>query len=99
MSKRTATAADTKFDVVVRALKEERKLDVKWDEEKKDLYDWYLCLNQANGREREGITGAEEAEAHDLDEYIIYRTGNNGSGKEELPLMSFQFPAESDPHA
>ena len=85
------TAADTKFDVVVRALKEERKLDVKWDEEKKDLYDWYLCLNQANGREREGIKGAEEAEAHDLDEYIIYRTGNNGSGKEELSLMSFNF--------
>ena len=85
------TAADTKFDVVVRALKEERKLDVKWDEEKKDLYDWYLCLNQANGREREGIKGAEEAEAHDLDEYIIYRTGNNGSDKEELSLMSFNF--------
>ena len=39
----------------------------------------------------EGIKGAEEAEAHDLDEYIIYRTGNNGSDKEELSLMSFNF--------
>ena len=75
--KELPTADDTKFDVVIRALKKERKLDVKWDEEKKDLYDWYLCLNQANGREREGIKGAEEAEAHDLDEYITKTSHTN----------------------
>lgn len=85
------TKAGRTFDVVIRAIKKEKRLEIKWDTKKKNLYDWYLCLNQANGREREGIKGAEEAEAHDLDEYIIYRTGNNGSDKEELSLMSFNF--------
>ncbi len=89
--KELPTAADTKFDVVIRALKKEKRLDIKWDEKKKNLYDWYLCLNQANGREKGEINGAEDAKAHDLDEYIIYRTGNNGSDKEELSLMSFNF--------
>lgn len=89
--KELPTAADERFDVVVRALKKEKRLDIKWDEKNRNLYDWYLCLNQANGRERERITGEEEAEAHDLDEYIIYRTGNDGSDKEELSLMSFNF--------
>lgn len=35
-----------KFDVVIRALQEEKRLDIKWDTEKKNLYDWYRCLNQ-----------------------------------------------------
>ena len=84
---------DTKFDVVIRALKKEKRLDIKWNEENKNLYDWYLCLNQADGRKRKEITGAEEAKAHDLYEYKIYREGNNRSDKdkEELSLMSFNF--------
>lgn len=89
--KELPTAADTKFDVVVRALAEEKRLDIKWDEENKNLYDWYLCLNQANEREKEGIKGSEKAEEHDLDEYKIYRGGSDGSDKKQLSLMSFNF--------
>ena len=89
--KELPTADDTKFDVVIRALKKEKRLDIKWDEKKKNLYDWYLCLNQADGRKREKITGAEIVEDYDLDKYIIYTETNAGSGKEELSLMSFNF--------
>lgn len=89
--KELPTADDTKFDVVIRALKKEKRLDIKWDEKKKNLYDWYLCLNQADGRKREKITGAEIVEDYDLDKYIIYTETNAGSDKEELSLMSFNF--------
>lgn len=85
------STVDTKFDVVIRALKKEKRLDIKWNEENKNLYDWYLCLNQADGKKREEIKGAKEAEAHDLYEYKIYREGNNRPDKEELSLMSFNF--------
>lgn len=79
------------FDVVIRAIEEEERLEIEWDTEKKNLYDWYLCLNQADGRKREEIMGAEEAKSHDLYEYKIYREGNNRPDKEELSLMSFNF--------
>lgn len=44
--KELSIKSEMKFDVVIRALQEEKRLDIKWDTEKKNLYDWYRCLNQ-----------------------------------------------------
>lgn len=46
------TKAGMTFDVVIRAIKKEKRLEIKWDTKKKNLYDWYLCLNQANAEEK-----------------------------------------------
>lgn len=74
------------FDVVIRAQKDEKKLDIKWSEEQKNLFDWYWCLNHAEETEKdEEIKGKENAEKHNLDEYKVF------SGGSELSLMSFNF--------
>ena len=44
--KELSIKSEMKFDVVIRALQEEKRLDIKWDTEKKNLYYWYRCLNQ-----------------------------------------------------
>ena len=35
---------DKIFDVVIRAQKDTKRLDIKWNEEQKNLFDWYWCL-------------------------------------------------------
>ena len=79
---------DKIFDVVIRAQKDTKRLDIKWNEEQKNLFDWYWCLNQNHVEKPEKpdkITGGDEAAEHTLDEYKVF------SGKLELSLMSFNF--------
>lgn len=85
------TKAGMTFDVVIRAIKKEKRLEIKWDTKKKNLYDWYLCLNQANAEEKKKVDGAEKIEAHSLNEYKICTRDRNSTGKQELSLMSFNF--------
>ena len=85
------TKAGRTFDVVIRAIKKEKRLEIKWDTKKKNLYDWYLCLNQANAEEKKKVDGAEKIEAHNLDEYKICTWDSNSAEKQELSLMSFNF--------
>lgn len=81
------------FDVVIRAIEKEKRLEIEWDTEKKSLYDWYMCLNQADGLEKEidEKEGKIEAKKHNLNEYKVYREDNGVPDKEELSLMSFNF--------
>lgn len=88
------------FDVVIRAIEKGKRLEIEWDTEKKSLYDWYLCLNQADGLEKkidekeEKINEEEEkikAKKYNLNEYKVYREDNGAPDKEELSLMSFNF--------
>ena len=74
---------DKKFDVVIRARKSEKKLDIKWDENKENLFDWYQCINHAEGPKQQ--TDGGKAAEHNLDEYKVK------DGKEDLSLMSFNF--------
>lgn len=85
------TKAGMTFDVVIRAIKKEKRLEIKWDTKKKNLYDWYLCLNQAIAEEKKKVDGAEKIEAHSLNEYKICTRDRNSTGKQELSLMSFNF--------
>lgn len=85
------TKAGMTFDVVIRAIKKEKRLEIKWDTKKKNLYDWYLCLNQANAEEKKKVDGAEKIEAHSLNKYKICTRDRNSTGKQELSLMSFNF--------
>lgn len=85
------TKAGMTFDVVIRAIKKEKRLEIKWDTKKKNLYDWYLCLNQANAEEKKKVDGAEKIEAHSLNEYKICTRDRNSTGEQELSLMSFNF--------
>lgn len=74
------------FDVVIRAQKDEKKLNIKWSEEQENLFDWYWCLNHAEETDAVmNIKGGEEAAEHNLDEYKVF------SGNSELSLMSFNF--------
>lgn len=74
------------FDVVIRAQEEEKKLKITWNEEQKDLYDWYWCLNHADKAEKD-IKGKKQVKAaeYNLNHYKVL------SGNSELPLMSFNF--------
>ena len=84
--------SDMKFDVVIRAVQKEKRLDIKWDTEKKNLYDWYLCLNQVDVvKSDKKVDGAKEIKKHNLDKYKIYTRDSNGAGEQELSLMSFNF--------
>lgn len=74
---------DKKFDVIIRARKSEKNLEIKWDEDKKNLFDWYQCINHAEGFKQK--TDGGEAAKHNLDEYEVK------DGTEELSLMSFNF--------
>ena len=71
------------FDVVIRAKEKEKKLYIEWDKDKKNLFEWYLCLNHAEGLRNE-ISGGKTTEHH-LDEYKVY------DHKTELSLMTFNF--------
>lgn len=80
------------FDVVIRALdKNKKELSVKWDATKKYLFDWYQCLNHAEGqeqkqeKEKKEIKGEEGLKHQDFSKY------NVKDGNEELSLMSFNF--------
>lgn len=87
------TGAEKMFDVVIRALEEEEKLEIVWDTEKKNLYDWYLCLNQANGLEKkiDEKEGERKAKKYNMSGYKVYKEDNDAHAKEELSLMSFNF--------
>ena len=87
------TGAEKMFDVVIRALEEEERLEIVWDTEKKNLYDWYLCLNQANGLEKkiDEKEGERKAKKYNMSGYKVYKEDNDAHDKEELSLMSFNF--------
>lgn len=76
-----------KFDVVIRARKDEKKLSINWNEDKKNLFEWYQCLNHAEGtgENTKDISGKEDLEKHDLHEYEVR------DSMAELSLMTFNF--------
>lgn len=71
--------------MVIRAKEGKKKLEIEWDKDKKNLFEWYQCINHAEGLKQK--TDGGEAAKHNLDEYKV--KGKNG--KKELSLMSFNF--------
>lgn len=78
---------DRMFDVVIRANDDEGKLHIELDEQKKNLYDWFISLNHAAGLEE-----CEEDHRDDwekavggikLDDYRVHHKGR------ELSLLTF----------
>lgn len=84
----TALEGDDKmFDVVIRANANEEKLHIELDEQKKNLYDWFISLNHAEGLEgcnEEHRDGWEKAVGDiKLDDYRVHHESG------ELSLLTF----------
>lgn len=73
------------FDVVIRAIDKgkdrEEKLEIKWDDSNRNLYDWYESLNHAQGNSPEGDKSAVSGKT--LNDYLVHHNGS------ELSLMTF----------
>lgn len=75
------------FDVVIRAKSEEEKLDIKWSNKKKGLYDWHLSLNHAQGVPEGKADVADNwkdtEKNYTLDKYLVKHNGS------PLSLLTF----------
>ncbi|WP_347462553.1 hypothetical protein [Clostridium sp. D5] len=78
---------ETSFDIVIRAMPgEECKLQIEWDDGKKNLYDWYVSLNHAEGlpvHENNSTNWEEAVKNYGLDKYQVHYNGS------ELSLLTF----------
>lgn len=75
------------FDIVIRARSAEEKLQIDWDDGKKNLYDWYVSLNHAEGLSEQEKNSADDwkdtVEKQGLDSYLIHHKDS------ELSLLTF----------
>lgn len=80
------------FDVVIIANADAEKLDIKWNSEQENLYEWYVELNHADkseaNRNKKKVgqrEKEEEAANYTLEDYQIHHGGT------ELSLLTFHF--------
>lgn len=73
------------FDIVIRAIEDNEKLSIQWDEEKKTLYKLYASLNHAHNEKKNIEDGEKVIEERNLDEYSVKHKHS------ELSLMTFNF--------
>lgn len=78
----------TEFDAIIRANKEENRLNIQWDKTKKDLYAWYEHLNHADGTDKKREN--KENEKEDISTYSLEKYTVQDNGR-ELSLMTFNF--------
>lgn len=83
----TLEESDKMFDIVIRASDSDEKMHFEMDEQKKNLYDWFISLNHA-----EGLAECEKRNESDwkaavadvgLCNYIVHHKG------EELSMLTF----------
>lgn len=77
------------FDIVIRAVPDKGgKLQIEWDDRKKNLYDWYVSLNHAKGlpeHKNDQAYWEEAVKNYGLDKYLVHHEGT------ALSLLTFNF--------
>ncbi len=59
------------FDIIIRAPSEDQGLAIEMDETKEDLQSWYLALNHADNRQKEGISDGVEIKDIKMEAYQV----------------------------
>lgn len=87
LNNRTVEESEGIFDIVIRADDTKNKLQIEFNSEMKNLYDWYKALNHATDLQTNEPTSAHDWETEvrgfNLDRYRIHHKGS------ELSLMTF----------